>query len=112
MSLSTVIIIVGATGAIFGVKRPWIGGIAGLIIFPLLLYIFISTKLIFLAFAIIFGFLIGIGIGFVSSLIFSGLRGRGHSSGPSYMSGFGGGRGGAPPGGIILSDEERKNIKK
>lgn len=86
--------------------------IAGLIVFPLLLYIFISTKLLFLALAAIFGFLIGIGIGFFSHFIFSGQKGRGHNRGPSYMGGFGGGRGGGLTGGILLSDEERKNIMK
>jgi hypothetical protein len=112
MSLLTIIIIVGLSGAIFGVKKPWLGGISGLIFFSLLLYLFISTKLLFLILAALIGFLIGCGTGFVSSFIFSGFKGKGHSRGPSYMGGFGGGRGGAPPGGIILSDEERKNIRK
>lgn len=110
MSLSTIIIIVGVIGAILGVKKPWIGGIAGLIVFPLLFYIFISTKLLFLVLSAILGFLLGLGTGFITTIIFSGLKGKEHSTGPSY--GVGGGRGGAHPGGIILSDEERENLKK
>jgi hypothetical protein len=38
MSLSTIILIVGLLGAIFGVKKPWIGGITGLLIGPSLFY--------------------------------------------------------------------------
>ena len=41
---------------------------------------------------------------FVCFTIFSGLKGRGHNVGPTYISGFGAHH----PGGIILSDEERK----
>ena len=63
MSLSTIIILVGTTDAIFVVKRPWIGGIAGLIVSPLLLYTFIATTLLYFALALLFGFLIGFGNG-------------------------------------------------
>jgi len=36
MDLSTIIFMVGLLGAIFGVKKPLIGGIAGLLIAPVL----------------------------------------------------------------------------
>jgi len=45
--------------------------------------------------------------GFVGTIIFSGLKGRGHNVGPTYISGFGAHH----PGGIILSDEERRAVK-
>ena len=67
---------------------------------------------LFLILATLFGFLIGIGMGFFSHFIFSGLKGRGHNRGPTYMGGFGGGRGGGITGGIIISDEEPKNMLK
>jgi hypothetical protein len=58
-------------------------------------------------------FLWGMAYGFVFSTIFSGLKGRGHSVGQTFRSGFGAHH----PGGIILSDEEikilsDKNIKR
>ena len=98
--------------SIFGIKKPIFSGIAGAITLPLLYYFFgpgnIATILILIFIGLILGYLGG----FVLSIFFSGFKGKGHNTGPSYMGGFGGGRGGAPPGGIILSDEERKRIKK
>ena len=38
MSLSTIIFMILLLGAIWGLKKPWMGGIAGLIIAPLLYY--------------------------------------------------------------------------
>ena len=51
--------------------------------------------------------LLGLACGFVTSIIFSGLNGSGHNVGPTFISGFGAHH----PGGIILSDEERKALK-
>lgn len=48
--------------------------------------------------------LLGLICGFVFRIILSGLKGSGHNTGPTYGSGFGAHH----PGGIILSDEERK----
>jgi len=98
--------------SIFGIKRPILGAIAGAIILPLLYYIFGPGSIITILLLIFIGFGLGYSGGFVFSIFFSGFKGKGHNTGPSYMGGFGGGRGGAPPGGIILSDEERKRLKK
>ena len=38
MSLHTIIFTVGLIAIIIGVKRPWIGGLAGLMAFSLLVY--------------------------------------------------------------------------
>lgn len=98
--------------AILGVKKPQIGGIAGVIALPLLGYIFSDKEGIELLLFSLIGLVMGLLTGFLSSIILSGLRGKGHSTGPGYLGGFGGGRGGGNPGGIILSDEERRNLKK
>lgn len=57
--------------------------------------------------SLLFFSLLGLACSFVCFLIFSGLKGRGHNIGPTCISGFGAHH----PGGIILSDEERKVLK-
>lgn len=96
MDLSSIIVIVGLSSAIFGIKKPLLGGIAGFIVFPVLFHIYGPGGYIYLIVVSIVGFLLGLGIGFVSHFIFSGAKGKGHNKGPSYIGGFGGGRGGAP----------------
>ena len=51
--------------------------------------------------------LFGVACSFVCYLIFSGLKGSRHNSGPTFISGFGAHH----PGGIILSDEERVEME-
>ena len=107
------IFIVSILGAVIGVKKPWMGGIPGLLIAPFLFYFSSSLDDITLIISILFLFLWGMAYGFVFSTIFSGLKGRGHSVGQTFRSGFGAHH----PGGIILSDEEikilsDKNIKR
>lgn len=98
--------------SVLGVKRPLFSAVAGAIILPLLHYLFAPFNGIALLVLVPIGYVLGFLSGFAVNILFSGLKGKSHSSGPSYMGGFGGGRGGAPPGGIILSDDERKGIKK
>jgi hypothetical protein len=107
MSLSTIILIVGLLGAIFGVKKPWIGGITGLLIGPSLFYFSISSNIIPLVIVTLICFLLGLACGFASSILISGLKGKGHKAGTTYISGFGVHH----PGGIILSNGERKVLK-
>ena len=107
MSLSTIIFIVGLLGAVFGVKKPWMGGITGLLIGPSLFYFGISSNIIPLVIVTLICFLLGIACGFVSSILFSGLKGKGHKAGTTYVSGFGVHH----PGGIILSNGERKVLR-
>jgi hypothetical protein len=87
------------------------GGITGAIAFPFLCFIFLDKNGIELLVFGLIGFGLGKLAGFLSSMIRNGMRGKGHSAGPSFIGGFGGGRTGHP-GGIILSDEERKNMRK
>jgi len=93
--------------SVFGIKKPIFSAIAGIIVLPLLYYFFGSGNIITYIVLVFIGFGLGYLGGFVLSVLFSGMKGKGHNTGPSYM-----GRGGAPPGGIILSDEERERIKK
>lgn len=108
MSLSTIIFIVLLLGAIFGFKKPWMGGITGLLIAPSLFYFSISSNIIPLVIVTLICFLLSIAFGFASSILFSGLKGKGHNAGITYMSGFGVHH----PGGIILSNGERKVLKE
>ena len=57
--------------------------------------------------SMLFFSLSGLACCFVCGLLISGLKGRGHNVGPTYLSGFGAHH----PGGVILSDEERKVLK-
>lgn len=98
--------------SVFGIKKPIFSAIAGIMILPLLYYFFGSGNIITYTILIFIGFGLGYLGGFVLSVFISAAKGKGHNTGPSYMGGFGGGRGGAPPGGIILSDEERERLKK
>jgi len=107
MSLSTIIFVVMLLGAILGVKKPWLGGITGLLIAPSLFYFSISSNIISLVIVTLNCFLLGLACGFASSILFSGLKGKGHKAGTTYFSGFGVHH----PGGIILSNGERKGLK-
>ena len=108
MSLSTILIIAGLLGAILGVKKPWIGGIAGLLIGPSLFYISLSSNIVPLVFVTLFCFLLGLACAFVSSILMAGLKGKGHKPGTTYVGGFGVHH----PGGIILSNGERSVLKE
>jgi hypothetical protein len=108
MDLSTIIFIVGLLGAIWGVKKPWMGGITGLLIAPSLFYFSISSNITPLVIVTLVCFLFGLTTGFASFILFSGLKGKGHKAGTTYMSGFGVHH----PGGIILSNGERKVLKE
>jgi hypothetical protein len=108
MDLSTIIFIVGLLGAILGVKKPWMGGITGLLIAPTLFYFSISSNIIPLVIVTLICILFGLATGFASFILFSGLKGKGHKAGTTYLSGFGVHH----PGGIILSNGERKVLKE
>jgi hypothetical protein len=95
---------------IVGIKKPIYGGIAGLIIAPLIHHIFqpFSSYVFFALFPM--GFVIGLFIGKISNWFFSGFRGGKHNVGPSYIS-MTGRAGGNQRGGIVYTDEEMKNAK-
>ena len=108
MSLSTILIIAGLLGALLGVNKPWKGGITGLLIAPSLFYFFISSNTILLCIVAIFCFFLSLACGLVCSILISGLKGKGHKAGTTYVGGFGAHH----PGGIILANGERKVLKE
>ena len=107
MNLQTIIFIVGLLAVIFGFKRPWLGGLAGLIVFSLLFYVDISTNILLLIVTAPIGFLFSLAAAFASSIISSGLKSKGNMTCSSYMSGFGVHH----PGGIICAVKNGKEIK-
>ena len=113
MSLFTMIFIICFLGAIIGLKKPWIGGIPGLLMAPFMIYFFISSNIITIFTGTLIFLLLGLACGFICSIIYSGLKGSGHNIYPTYGSGFGAHH----PGGIIISEEKYKmlngrNIKR
>jgi hypothetical protein len=113
MNFFAMIFIVSILGAIIGVKKPWRGGISVLLIAPFGGYFNTSLDIIPITISILFLFLLGLAYGFMSSMIFSGLKGGRRNVGQTFGSGFGAHH----PGGIILSDDEikilnDKNIKR
>ena len=107
MSLHTIIFIVGLIAIIIGVKRPWLGGLAGLMAFSLLVYIDISRSIILLMAIAPIGFLFSLATAFASSIISSGLKSKGNMTCSSFMSGFGVHH----PGGIICSVKNGREIQ-
>ena len=112
MSLFTMIFIVSFFGAVIGTKKPWLGAIPGLLMVPFLIYFNISLEIIPLIFNMLFLCTLGLAYSFISSIIFSGLKGGGPTVGSTYIMGFGAHH----PGGIILSAGKRqvqdRNIKR
>ena len=108
MTLSTIILIAGLFGAVFGARKPWMGGIAGLLLAPGLFYFNISSNIIPLVIVTLICFLLGLACGLTGSILLSGLKGKGHKPGTTYVSGFGVHH----PGGFILSNGERKVLKE
>lgn len=97
---------------ILGIKNRKLGlivGIATLCVFYYLTQQFsIKSLLITLSIGVV---TCGASV-FLLNWMFSGFKGGNHNTGPSYLPGAGGGRAGAPPGGIIQSDEERERNRK
>ena len=105
----TIILIVFFVSGIVGLKKPLIGTIAGCILTIVLFFLFYN----FTVFQFLLTCLIGFATSFAGSRafswFFSGFRGGKHNTGPSYI---GGGDRTAWGGGIILTAEERENLKK
>ena len=107
MNLNTIVFVVGLLAVLFGAKKPWLGGCAGLIVFSLLFYIDISTNIILFIAITPIGFLFSLATAYASAIIWSGLRSKGNMTCSSFMSGFGAHH----PGGIICSLKNGKEIK-
>ena len=72
MSLPIIIVVVLFLSALFGVKKPWLGGIIGLVSFLFLFYQYISDEIFLLTIIVPLGFLFGLAAGIMSLMIFSG----------------------------------------
>jgi len=107
MNLSTIIFIIGLLGAVAGVKKPWMGGAAGLIVTPLLYSHYISSNLTPLIVVTLIGFLLSTASGFIGSILCAGLKGKGRRAGTTYVSGFGVHH----PGGMVFTRDERNCLK-
>lgn len=105
-------IIAGFISAVFGIKRPKMGLVIGVLVICVFYYLTQTFEIRGLLTSLAIGIPVCALGAFLTSWIFSGFRGGDHNTGPSYRGGFGGGRGGAPPGGIIRSDEEIESHKK
>lgn len=105
MDLSTVVLITGLSGAVFGCRKPWLGGAAGLLTAPVL-YLDSSFGILFsIILTLLFG-LLALASGLAGSMLLAGLRGKAFNTGPTYVSGFGVHH----PGGLFLSQEEREGL--
>ncbi|MDX2440795.1 MAG: hypothetical protein QNK40_09615 [Desulfobacterales bacterium] len=105
-------IIAGFISAVFGIKRPKVGLLIGIIVVCIFYYLTQTFEIRSLLTSLAIGLPVCACGSFLTSWIFSGFRGGNHNTDPSYGVGFGGGKGGAPPGGIIRSDEEIESHKK
>ena len=108
MTIFAMLFVVSILGALFGVKKPWLGWIAGLLVAPVLFLSGIQLDIITLIGCTLFFVLLSAAYGYMSFIIFSGLKGGGHNVGQTYVSGFGAHH----PGGIILSEEGLKILKE
>ena len=106
MNFFGMVFIVSLTGAIIGVKKTWWGGLAGLFIAPFWVYFNTSFDSILLTSSILFLCIMGLVYGFMSSIIFSGLKGGENNIGQTFGIGFGAHH----PAGILLSDKEIKTL--
>ncbi len=111
MNFGFIILIVLASG-IIGSRKPLIGALVGCAITFVQYFYFQEFNLKSFAIAGSIGVSVSFGFAYFFSYVSSGFKGGKHNTGPSYMGGFGGGRGGAPPGGINRSDEEIESHKR
>ncbi len=110
--MSNIILIVFIVSGIIGLKKPIAGALSGCLL-TVVLYLFLNDfEINWFLITCLLGSLAGFAGGYSIPWFFSGFKGGRHNTGPSYIGG-GAGRGlGEHTGGIILSDEERKNAKK
>ncbi len=93
----------------FGIKRPKVGVVIGVVVVCIFYYLTQTLEIRSLLISLAIGVPVCALGSFLTYWIFSGFRGGDHNTGPSYI---GSGRGGAPPGGIIRSDEEIERNKR
>lgn len=107
MSYLLMLFVVSIFGALIGIKKPWMGGVAGLVFAPLPFLFSTPLNTVALAVSALIFIALSAAYGLLSFMVISGLKGGGHNIGQTCISGFGAHH----PGGIILTDEELKMLK-
>ena len=106
--MSSIIITVFVISGMIALKKPIIGAISGSILTILLFFILNNFEIGLFLVTCISGIAASFAGAYMMGWFFSGFKGGKHNTGPSFWGG--GDRG--HTGGIILSDEERKNMQK
>ena len=104
--MGDILVVIFVVSILVGIKKPILGGVAGIILAPLIYYFFHDFNLYVFIFLFPIGFLLGWLFGFLANWFFSGFRGGKHNEGPSFVTGR---FGGSQRGGIVLTDEEKEN---
>lgn len=99
------ILIVVIIAAIAGRRSVYIGSLCGVIVTVLFFFIFKTFDLKTFAIELLVGTVASIIVSAMAHVLFPGLKGGGHNSGPSFI---GGGNNGGIHGGIVHTNEERK----
>jgi len=110
--MDSIFLIVFIVSGIIGLKKPIVGAISGCVLSSILFFILYDFTLIEFLITALFGFIASFAGGYLIPWFFSGFKGGKHNTGPSYIGGGSGKGWGEHTGGIILSDEERRNIKR
>ncbi len=105
--MSSIILIVFVISGLIALKKPIIGAICGSILTVVLFFILNNFEIGRFLITLILGIGASFSGAYMIGWLFSGFRGGKHNTGPSY---WGGGDRRGHTGGIILSDEERKNM--
>ena len=101
--MSSIFLISFVVSGIIGLKKPILGAISGWVLTIILFFILYEFELMKFIIVLVFGCLASFAGGYFIPWFFSGFKGGKHNTGKGW---------GEHTGGIILSDEERKNIKK
>jgi hypothetical protein len=110
--MSSIFLISFVVSGIIGLKKPILGVISGCVLTIILFFILYEFERMKFIIVLVFGCLVSFAGGYFIPWFFSGFKGGKHNTGPSFIGGGSGKGWGEHTGGIILSDEERKNIKK
>jgi hypothetical protein len=110
--MTSIILIVFLISGIIGIKKRSIGVTCGFILTIFLYFVLNDYNLITFVATVVLGFVASFAGSFAIPWFFSGFKGGKHNTGPSFIGGGSGRGSGGHTGGIIFSDEERKNLKR
>jgi hypothetical protein len=110
--MTSIILIAFFVSGIIGVKKRSIGVACGCILTICLYFVQNDFNLITFVVTVFLGFVASFAGSYAIPWFFSGFKGGKHNTGPSYIGGGSNRGSGGHTGGIIFSDEERKNLKR